>query len=73
MQTSIKPRRDLEQMLVDLLGDLFVLEHMYRDIGKMLDGSHTGELHVSDIRAVFPDQSRWMFYDIPLPRPEAWH
>ncbi|HWF39205.1 MAG TPA: hypothetical protein VG322_11835 [Candidatus Acidoferrales bacterium] len=34
--------------------------------------SRTGELHVRDIRAVFPDQSRWMFYDFPLPKPETW-
>ncbi len=35
--------------------------------------SPTGELHVRDIRSVFPDQSRWMFYDFPLPKPETWH
>ena len=35
--------------------------------------SRTGELHVRDIRTVFPDTSSWMFYDFPLTKPETWH
>lgn len=35
--------------------------------------SRRGELHVRDIRTVFPDTSSWMFYDFSLPKPETWH
>ncbi len=34
--------------------------------------SPVGMVHVRDIRSVFPDQSRWMFYDYSLPRPETF-
>jgi hypothetical protein len=35
--------------------------------------SRTGAVNVRDIRTIFPDQSRWVFYDFPLPKPETWH
>lgn len=35
--------------------------------------SRSGAVSVRDIRTIFPDQSRWVFYDFPLPKPETWH
>lgn len=37
-----------------------------------LDISPTGIVEVRDIRTIFPDQSRWVFYDFALPRPETF-
>lgn len=34
--------------------------------------SPAGMVQVRSIRTIFPDRSRWMFYDFPLPRPETW-
>jgi hypothetical protein len=34
--------------------------------------SPAGIVQVRDIRTIFPDQSRWVFYDFPLPRPETF-
>ena len=34
--------------------------------------SPTGMVRIRGIRSVFPDQSRWMFYDYSLPRPETF-
>lgn len=56
------------------LHTLLILDGKHPQVQEIkLTISRTGELHVRDIRAVFPDQSRWMFYDFPLPKPETWH
>lgn len=34
--------------------------------------SSAGRVQVRSIRTIFPDQSRWVFFDFPLTKPETW-